>query len=218
MEIAFLICFAFGSLFTLFSAALSGIGSHGGHDVHHPHGFHVDHGDASHNHPQPVGHSREGRLEGLLEYVNLYSINGFLTWFGAVGFGLTHFAGWPLAIASGLATGAGALGGFTVAVFLSRLKAGERVMQPADYRMEGTLAHVSVSIPRGGVGEIVFEKHGARRSEAARSADSAGIAHGVEVMILTYSGGIAEVRPFRDVLAERFPDVLTDESSTPPKS
>jgi hypothetical protein len=62
-----------------------------------------------------------------------------------------------------------------------------------------------VAIEPGGVGEIVFEKQGARRSEAARSHNGEGLEHDAEVIVVEYAHGIAVVRPFAEVLSERFP-------------
>jgi hypothetical protein len=121
-----------------------------------------------------------------------------------VGYALTHFAGWPLGIASAIAAMAGIAGGLLVAIFLARLQSGERVMDPADYRLEGTLARVSVAIEPGQVGEIVFEKQGSRRSEAARSHNDERLARETEVIVVGYASGVAVVRPFAEVLSERF--------------
>ena len=61
------------------------------------------------------------------------------------------------------------MGWYLVARFLGLVLAGEREMDPDDYRLEGTVSQVTVSIPAGGTGEVVFSKAGARRSEAARA-------------------------------------------------
>jgi hypothetical protein len=209
IETIFLGCFAFGALFTLLSGALSAIG--GVH--HHGHGVygHDLHGHTIHAHDIHGVHEGSGVLDGALEdvlaHVNLYSINGFLTWFGATGYILTHISGWPLGIASGAATLVGCVGGIIVAFYLARLRAGERVLHAEDYEIIGTLARVTVTITDGGVGEIVFEKAGTRRSEAARSWNSAELARGSEVMVTGYVRGIALVKLWSEVLAERFPEI-----------
>lgn len=201
VHLMFLGCFVFGALFTLLSALIGAIGSgdHGAPHDHDGHGFGSESGDTS------SGDQDVHRGDSPLKYVNLYSINGFLTWFGAVGLGLSYLVGWPISITLALASLAGLGGAVTMAVFLARLRSGEKVMRAADYRMEGTLGRVSVSIPTAGVGEIVFEKQGTRRSEAARSEQGMAIPHGTEVMVVKYAGGVASVRPFDDVMAERFP-------------
>ena len=76
-------------------------------------------------------------------------------------------------------------------------------MDPADYRLEGTVGQVTVSIPAGGTGEVVFSKAGARRSEAARALGGAAIPRGSEVVITTYADGFATVQPWAEFLAAR---------------
>lgn len=203
IETIFFACFAFGTLFTLLSGVLSALGG-GHHHVHDVNGHHLHVHDLQHAHE--IDGLSEGSFEKVLAHVNLYSINGFLTWFGATGYILTNIWGAPLGVASAVATLVGCLGGVIVAFFLARLRAGERVLHAADYQIVGTLARVTVSIPDQGVGEIVFEKAGTRRSEAARSLGQQAIPRGSEVMVTQYARGVAYVRLWSEVLAERFPD------------
>ena len=95
----------------------------------------------------------------------------------------------------------GAAGWYLVARFLELCSSGERVMDPDDYRLEGTLGQITVGIPAGGTGEVVFSKAGARRSEAARSADGVAIPRGTEVVITAYADGFATVQPWAEFLA-----------------
>jgi membrane protein implicated in regulation of membrane protease activity len=134
---------------------------------------------------------------------NVSSLLAFLTWFGAAGYVLLRFAVWPLPAAFGGAVAAGAAGAVLIAVFLQRVLAGEQEMNPRDYRLEGTIARVTASIPAEGVGEIVFTKAGKRRSEGARSRTGQPIAHGTEVVIIEYVHGIAFVQSWDDLMAER---------------
>jgi hypothetical protein len=53
---------------------------------------------------------------------------------------------------------------------------------------------VSISIPAGGTGEVIFEQHGVRRSAGARSDDGAPVEKGAEVVISRYEKGMAYVR------------------------
>jgi hypothetical protein len=81
---------------------------------------------------------------------------------------------------------------------------GEVEMDPEDYRLEGTVGEVSVGIPAGGTGEILFQKAGLRRSEAARARGrSQPIPRGTEVVITSYADGFATVQPWVEFLAER---------------
>jgi hypothetical protein len=202
VETLFLACFAFGALFTIASVALGFVGGgHGGHghDLGHgthdlAHGGHASHGDHVTAHP--------GEYRGL-PLLNFSSIVAFLTWFGAAGYSATRFAGWPLLVALLVAVLAGVVGWYVLAIFLRQVMVGERVMDPLDYRLEGTIGQVSVSIPSGGTGEVVFSLAGARRSEAARALPGTAIPRGTEVVITDYARGFATVQPWAEYLAQR---------------
>jgi hypothetical protein len=68
--------------------------------------------------------------------------------------------------------------------------------------MEGTVARVTIPIQDGRVGEIVFTREGARRSEGARSATGEPIARGTEVVIVRYDAGLAYVEPWATYAGE----------------
>jgi hypothetical protein len=198
MDTIFLACFVFGALFTAASLLLGVGAAHGGpaasHGVHLP-----GHGHA----PAHVGHGHAVGGEHDLPLFNASSLLAFLTLFGAVGYVLDHYARWVLLPSLIGAVLAGAVGWLLVALLLRTLLAGEREMDPADYRLEGTLAQVTVTIPSGGVGEIVFTKAGARRSEAARALADQSIPHGTEVVVTGYERGFATVQPWAEFIASR---------------
>jgi membrane protein implicated in regulation of membrane protease activity len=206
METIFLACFVFGALFTLVSLVL-GVGGHGlahiGHGLHGPAHLHPGAGHASTEHGHAVsGHAGASGV-GSLPLLNASSAVGGLTWFGAAGYLLSRLGDWAvLAVILG-ALLAGAIGWYLVARFLGFVLAGEREMDPADYRLEGTVGQLTVSIPAGGTGEVVFSKVGSRRSEAARALDGEPIARGSEVVITSYSDGFATVQPWGEFLAAR---------------
>lgn len=231
MEMFFLACFVFGLLFTVASFALgvfdtslhSGNGG-AGHvadavDVPllHTHAgappIHVDAGQVAapdataHSHSALVPHTTTAAPHRAshrgLPLLNFSSLVAFLTWFGAAGYVLLVFVGAPLVVSLVAAVAVGVAGAVLVALFLERVLAGERVMNPRDYRMEGTIARVTVTIPSGGVGEIVFDKAGSRRGEAARSLSGAAIPRDTEVVVIRYEGGIAGVEPWENLVAER---------------
>lgn len=211
METFFLICFIFGAIFTTASfllgfadLGLAHVGGHeiGGHEVHLGHELHVGHhelGHAGHGQGQGQGHDAAQHSDGDhnnasgLPIFSLSSLLAFLTWFGAAGYLLTRFAGWNAIFITLLALVAGAAGAIVIALVLGKILAGERVMDPRDYRLEGTIARVTVGIPAGGVGEIVFSMAGARRSEAARGIDNQAIPRETEVVVVDYSKGVASV-------------------------
>jgi hypothetical protein len=229
MENVFLGCFAFGALFTVASGVIGLAGSasaghgldvsHLGHFGHGGHGQPTGHVGSGHGHG--AGHSahQNGHAEyahGRLPLFNVSSLLAFLTWFGAAGYLLSRFAGWPLVAAIPAATAAGVGGWLLMALFLAQVLAGEREMDPREYRLAGTIARVTVSIPANGVGEIVFTKAGVRRSEAARSLHSLPIPRDTEVLILDYARGIASVQPWNEILARRQSQAL--EQGVPPGS
>jgi membrane protein implicated in regulation of membrane protease activity len=198
METFFLACFVFGLLFTLLSVVLGSvhIGGHFGHDLGHAHG-HASASAEAHGDQLPL--------------FSLSSLVGGLTWFGATGYLLTRLGDWALPVAIVGALAVGALGYYLVARFLGLVLKGEVEMDPADYRLEGTVGQVTVGIPAGGTGEVVFQKAGSRRSEAARaSIKGQPIARGTEVVITSYADGFATVQPWGEFLAER--DALTARS------
>ncbi|HET9017239.1 MAG TPA: hypothetical protein VFN57_16670 [Thermomicrobiaceae bacterium] len=231
METFFLACFVFGALFTVASAVLGFLGvgarlphgahvSDGGHELplpHLEHGLHLGH-DAQAGHG-PAAHEAPAAAQlhapaSHLPLLNLSSLLAFLTWFGAAGYLVLHVGGAPLLLALPVAVVVGAIGGLLIARFLGAVMAGEREMNPADYVLEGTLARVTVSIPAGGVGEVVFSKAGIRRSEGARSASGHAIPRATEVVILDYARGVAVVQPWNEPL-ERVPPEIPEECTPP---
>ena len=199
METIFLACFAFGALFTLASVAL-GMAGHGAAHAAHGHAA-ASHGQLDHQAAAAHHHVIPGTPH--LPLLNFSSALGALTWFGAAGYLLVRLGDWalPAVVLGALATGA--IGWYLVARFLGLVLAGEVEMDPDDYRLEGTLGKVTVSIPVGGTGEVVFSKAGGRRSEAARGLGGAAIPRGQEVVITAYADGFATVQPWGEFLASR---------------
>lgn len=223
----FLVCFFVGLLFTVASFFLGfGHGADGVHaaaDGHHGHlhlehvplqAGHHGHLDAGHAHAgaapaapghapaeaqtqaNPVRHAGDGPAP-----VNLSTIMAFLTWFGGVGFMLRTYYGalfFPALAAAGLA---GLVGAALVFGFLSRvLFASQHILNPADYRLPGTLARVTSTIRPGGTGEIVYTKGETRQVAGARSVDGRGIGRDREVVIMRYEQGLAYVQPWDELV------------------
>ena len=178
MEAIYFGCFLFGAIFTGVSFLLGHVGLHG-HGHLHGHSHHVH----SHDDRSPIA------------FLNLPTLLAFLTWFGAAGYVLTRW-GVPDVLAAGPAVVFGALAGLLIARVFGKLRQGDQVLDPADYRLPGTIGHLTVGIPSNGVGEVVFSKAGARRSEAARAVDGRALARGAEVVITAYEHGVATVQPW----------------------
>jgi hypothetical protein len=88
---------------------------------------------------------------------NLSTIMAFFTWFGGAGYVLRVYGGIPGLLAVVGAAVAGLVGGAIVFYLLAKvLLPGQHLMNPADYRMVGTVARVSTPIAPGGTGEIVY--------------------------------------------------------------
>ena len=187
LETVFLGFFIFGALFTLASVALGVVGG-----IAHV-GVHLGHGHVAHGH--------HGADDSGLPLLNVSAMLGALTWFGGAGYLLVRLGDFAmLAVVVG-ALLAGAIGWYLVVRFLGVVLAGERVMDPDDYRLEGTLGQVTVRIPADGTGEVVYSKAGSRRSDAARSAGGRAIPRGTEVVITGYADGFATVQPWQEFMA-----------------
>lgn len=194
----FLIAFLIGLVFTALSFLLGF--DHGSHlEIGHVDTAHVAGLDAGHglgHVDAPPGNGGASHAGGPSPF-NLMSAMAFLTWFGGAGFVLYYFLAWAALLSLAAALLAGFAGGAIIFLVLARVVwPNQTVMRPDEYRLEGTIARVSVPIREGGVGEVVFSKGGTRRSEGARSLDGSPIARGTEVVILRYERGLAVVQPW----------------------
>ncbi len=133
-----------------------------------------------------------------LPLLNVSSLLAFLTVFGAAGFILMRFAGWSPLWATPVAIVPGVAADVLLALVLGKILAGETVMHPVDYELEGTIGRITVSIPAGGTGEVIYSKGGTRRGEAARSLNDRAIPYDTEVVIVEYQHGIALVQPYEE--------------------
>lgn len=191
MESLFLGSFLFGFLMVLASTLLgfAHLALPGGHD-----GFHIGH------HAPHGGHGAHGNgtSRGGLPLWNVSSLLAFLMWFGAAGYVAMRYFDLNAPLALIPAVGFGVVGGLLVSAFLGLVLRGETEMDPHEYAMEGTLAHVSIAIPADGIGEIIFSKGDRRRGEGARAVNGTAIARGEEVVVVEYRHGIALVQPWAE--------------------
>lgn len=208
LEAAFLFCFVFGLVMSGLSFLLGSFhGLGGGHANGAGHAGHVDvHLEAGAHHGGLDGAGPEGtaKLGHGPSPVNVNTITAFLAFFGGVGYVVYGALGLGPALALVLAVLAGLIGGAIVFFFLVRvLLAGQRFLDPSDFRLEGSVARVSQSIRADGIGEIVYARDGTRRSEGARSASGEAIPSGTEVVIVRYERGLAYVEPWKSYVGER---------------
>ena len=205
----FLGAFLFGLLFCLASLVLGlghfGIGHHG---LHGPglhggagHGLDGGHGPGGGGHgggAQRLGSAEGPQAPTAISPWNLTGLTAFVAWFGGVGY--LALTGWELAawLCLLLAAAAGLVGWAIIYLFFNRvLVKGERWLDPADYRLEGTVARVTVPIASGRTGEIQYTLGGVRHSDGARSADGSDLERGAEVVVVRYERGIAYVEPWQ---------------------
>ena len=173
-----------------------------------------------HFHPPQVGHLPVGHLPGhipghvpaagggggvvrttaTIPWWNAFSIMVFLCWFGASGYLLTRYGGFVTLVVFVLAAVCGLVGGTAVFLFLARvLMPHDRELTSDETAVPGVVGRVSSTIRAGGVGEILYEQMGARRSVAARAESGQAIATGEEVFVVRYEQGIAYVRRWEEV-------------------
>jgi len=191
----YLICFAVGFLFSLFSFVLGGL--HFGHFAH-GHGFDFGGG---HGNGSTGTHAGNGSDE--MSPINLFTIAVFLAWFGGTGYLVTRFSSIWFALGLLIAMGAGLVGAAIVFLFLTRvLISHEENMDPADYEMAGVLGRISIPIRAGGTGEIIYSQAGTRRTCGARSENGSAIEKGAEIVVTRYDKGIAYVRLWEEMSGE----------------
>jgi len=181
----FTVSFWFGAAASVLSFVF-GVGRHGGTVVPHA-------GDlASHGSVGP-----HAQLGADISPLNLSSLLAFLVVFGAVGLLLPSGIGAILALI--LAGFAGTFAGWLAFLFIARfLVRGQTLLH--DDPIVGTLAKVSLPIASLHTGEVIYTRHGVRRSDGARSADDEPIEAGEEVVIVGYQNGIATVQRWRDYI------------------
>lgn len=193
MQTVYIICFLTALILILLSFLL-GFVHIGGVDGGTDGGAHLDDGGAHLDHG---GHGDGGQNALNVSPINLNTLLSFVLGFGGIGSLLTYGLHWPglLALLPALAGGLGL--GWVAWRLLTWLYRQSRYLNPSEYRMEGTLGKVTVTIRPGGTGEIVYTQGGSRHACAARSADGSGISRSEEVVVLRYDKGIAYVEPLR---------------------
>ena len=216
----YLICFAVGFAFSVFSFLAGGSRWHL-HVPHLPHGVgHVPlaggHGVGIHaptaGHAPVAGHGAAGATPSphtqnwSMSPFNFVTFTAFLAWFGGTGYLLTRYSSVWFVLGLGIAGISGLVGGGIVFLFLSKvLTSDEENMDPADYEMVGVLGRTSIPIREGGTGEIIYSQAGTRRTCGARSEAGTAIAKGVEVVVTRYNKGIAYVRLWTEMSGEDAP-------------
>jgi membrane protein implicated in regulation of membrane protease activity len=195
----FLGCFLFGLVFAIGSAALglTHLSPHVAHgaDAVGPHVGHVGHAE----HLGHVGHSDAADAGESVSPWNLTCVMAFVAWFGGVGYLATAGFGVAALISVLAALAAGFVGWWIVFTFFSRVLYRRHFeLNPEDYRLEGTVARVTVPIHEGRTGEIQYVQAGSIRSDGARSVSGRPIDRNTEVVVVGYEKGLAVVQPWQE--------------------
>jgi hypothetical protein len=173
--------FAFGVIFAFASFALGAFG--GGHGLH-LHGLDL-HG---------AGHGAVGGHGAHISPFSISTVSAFLAWFGGAGYLLTRYTHLTAMLDLLLAASVGVVGGGIIFVILGKYVLPRHTeLRQEDFQIQGTVGHLSVSIPVGAVGEIVYSVGGAQQVDSARSVSGEAIERGTEVVVLKREKGIAYV-------------------------
>jgi membrane protein implicated in regulation of membrane protease activity len=186
----YLLCFIVGFTLSVLSFLAGAVHIHLPFKLHLP--FHgAQHGGSGGGHGSPGFHG--------ISWFNAMTIMTFLAWFGGIGYilmkhsHLLAYSALAVAAISGLFAAAG------VFKFMARIvKVTEAQMLDWDYRIEGVLGTLSFPIRANGVGEVLFEQNGARKSAAARSEDGTPLPKGTEVVITRQENGLVYVRKWEE--------------------
>jgi membrane protein implicated in regulation of membrane protease activity len=151
-----------------------------------------------HSHPGGHGHTAD------ISPFNFSTLMAFLTWFGGIGYLLTRHTSFIKLMVLGVAILAGLFGGAVIFWYMTKfLLRHDHSMDPSDYDLVGIIGKLSIPIRENGVGEIIYEQNGARKSHAARSESGEAIAKGEEVAITHFEKGIAYVQRWSELAEER---------------
>jgi membrane protein implicated in regulation of membrane protease activity len=198
----YLLCFLVGFSLSVLSFLAGAVHIHLPFKMHFPfHGGHhaggVHHAGGAHH----TGASAKGGSShpSEISWFNASTIMAFLAWFGGAGYILTRHAYLAGITALLVAIASGLFGGWMVYRFMSRLMEDTKFhMNDWDYRLEGAVGVVSMTIRQKQTGEVIFEQNGVRKSVGARSEDGSPIEKGSEVAIGRYEKGIAYVRKWEE--------------------
>jgi len=171
----YLVCFGAGLALSFIAFFAGGLHLHVGH-------FHLHAGakGAHGSHSSPI---------------NGFTLLAFLCWFGGTGYLLHHANVLGATVVLLLSALSGIAGAALVFWFLAGvLMPHERTLEAADTEITGVVGRLSCKIRKHGVGEMLYEQNGARRSAAVRSEDGLAIERGTEVIVMRFANGIAYVR------------------------
>jgi hypothetical protein len=210
LSLLFIGCFVIGLLFLLIIAFTGhghghGIAHHGGGTGHIGHAghtppVHVTHGVHAATHTgnsasQTTNQNAHGSHFSILAILNPMSIVLFLLGFGFFGYILHTANVFALPLILLLASVGGLVIALILIIMLNRIfgsATGTTIQDVSD--RTGLLGKVNMTIPEGGIGEIIYNSPGGmRKSVPARSIDGRRLEREQEVIVINSKGGITEV-------------------------
>lgn len=232
LSIVFMSCFLFGLLFLVVTTLLGNLG-HGGQSAHAGTSNHVPHvvnhqlgtlqGKAIHvgNSTHPVAQSttphsgtqaaQQGNTFSLFSYVNPTSLVLFLLGFGFFGYVFHNITALALPFTLILAAISGLIVAGLLLALLGRIfgdSEGATVQDVSD--RTGMLGKVSVTIQENGLGEVLYiSPGGMRKSIPARSVDGRRLEREMEVVVVNYQRGVAEVDTWEHFINQDAPASAT---------
>jgi hypothetical protein len=220
LSLVFIFCFLLGFGFFIASAFMGTHGhTHSGGHASHVHAHapahagghtHVHTAGNGHTHAQ-AAHQASGQHSGnqqanqqpaqqeahfsLFAYLNPTSVALFLLGFGFSGYLFHNTAPMAASLLIILAAIGGLVVSALVLFLLNRIFAnseGSTIQDVAD--RTGLIGKVSITIPEKGIGEIIYTSPGGlHKSIPARGLDNQSLARDLEVVVVNYQNGVAEV-------------------------
>ncbi|MDQ6660191.1 MAG: hypothetical protein M3Z24_04410 [Chloroflexota bacterium] len=225
LSLVFIACFLFGFLFLIVTALLGNlghghasthhgsvhIGGHGGvsHTIGHAQGHtghtgHTGHAVGNQAQGQQTANSNQEQFLSTLSYLNPTSVVLFLLGFGLLGYVFHNTTRFMLPLTLVMA----GIGGILIAAlllwFIGRIfgdSEGATVQDVSD--RTGLLGKVSTTIQENSLGEITYTSPGGmRKSIPARSLHGERLERGLEVVVVNYQRGVAEVETWDKFIQE----------------
>ena len=209
LSLVFIFCFLLGFGFFLIASLMGGHGhGHAGHGHIHMAGAHhapahVRGHVSSHAPGTQTGtggqhgaqHGPQQAHSSLFGYLNPTTIALFLLGFGLFGYLFHNLTPLALSLSLLLAVVAGFVLTALLLLLLNRLFANSEGSTEQDVvDRTGMLGRVSITIPEKGLGEILYTSPGGmRKSIAARGLNNQRLERDLEVVVVNYQHGVAEV-------------------------
>jgi len=218
LSLVFIFCFLLGFGFFLVAGLMGGHGhahAHVGHmhvhlpGVHHAPahiGGHAPGARVSAANQQGTPHTAQQAQThfSLFGYLNPTTIALFLLGFGFFGYFFHNVTNLAVSLTLLLATGGGLVIAALLLLMLSRLFANSESSTELDVvDRTGMLGKVSITIPEKGLGEIIYTSpSGMHKSIPARGLSNQRLERDLEVVVVNYQHGVAEVETWENFMHE----------------